>query len=84
MKTVEEFIKEIADSKELQEELNTMSEEVLGEFLKKHGCDATAKEFTDFARSQEGEIGDDAASAAVGGLWIRKIYSSAAPFGSKR
>ena len=67
MKTVEEFYKEISDSKELQEELNTMNEEVLGEFLKKHDCEADAKEFADFARSQEGEIQDDDAGAVAGG-----------------
>ena len=68
MKTVEEFYKEIADSKELQEELKKTSDEMVEEFLKKHGCDASAKEFTDFLRSQnEGEVEDDVATAVAGG-----------------
>ena len=69
MKTAEEFYEEIAASKELQEEFKAASDEMLEMFLKKHGCDATAKDFTAFVRSQtEGEIEDDAAAAAAGGL----------------
>ena len=68
MKTVEEFYKEIRGSKELQEELYSLKEKTLGDFLKKHDCGGTAKEFTDFARSQEeGEIEDSEVEAASGG-----------------
>ena len=68
MKTVEKFYKEIRGSKELQEELNTLKEKTLGDFLKKHDCEGTEKEFTDFARSQEeGEIEDSEVEAASGG-----------------
>ena len=68
MKTIEEFYKEIAGSKELQEELKVLTEEALGEFLKKHNCQATAKEFLDYAKAQqEGEIQDADAEAASGG-----------------
>ena len=68
MKTIEEFYKEIAGSKELQEELKVLTEEALGEFLRKHDCEATAKEFSDYTRSlTEGELTDDDAQTAAGG-----------------
>ena len=71
MKTIEEFYKEIACSKELKEELKKLSDEALGEFLKKHNCEATAKEFADYAKTQtEGEIGDMDAEAATGGSFF--------------
>lgn len=45
------------------------SGETLNEFLKKHGCDADAKAFTALLRTcHEGEIEDDDAAAAAGGL----------------
>ncbi len=69
MKTVEEFYKEIADSPELQAELKAASDEMLGAFLKKHGCEADVKDFTAFVKAQsEGEIEDDEAAAAAGGV----------------
>lgn len=69
MKTIEEFYREIAGSKELQEELHAASQEMLRVFLKKHGCDADVKEFAAFVRSQsEGEIDDDVAAIAAGGF----------------
>ena len=68
MKTMEELYKEILESKELWEELKVLTEEALGEFLKKHNCKATAKEFSDYAKLQEeGEIQDNDAEEAVGG-----------------
>lgn len=68
MKTIEELYKEIAESKELQEELKNVSEEELEAFLKKHSCDATAKEFADYVKSQaEGEIADEDATVIAGG-----------------
>ena len=71
MKTIEEFYKEIAGSKELQEELKVLTEETLVEFLKKHNCEATAKELSDFVKSQaDGEIGDMDAEAATGGAFF--------------
>ena len=85
MKTVEEFYKEIAGSPELQNELKAASDEMLGAFLKKHGCDADVKDFTAFVRSQsEGEIDDDEAGAVAGGhILDTKAYKSAPkkPFG---
>lgn len=71
MKTAEEFYKEIAGSKELQEELKKLNVETLGAFLRKHDCEATAKEFADYAKSRaEGELTDDAAEAAAGGYYL--------------
>ena len=68
MKTAEEFYKEIAGSPELQNELKAASDEMLGAFLKKHGCDADVKDFREFVRSKsEGEIEDDDATAVAGG-----------------
>ena len=76
MKTIEEFYKEIAGSKELQEELKKLSDEALGEFLKKHNCEATAKELSDFVKSQtEGEIGDVDVEAATGGAFFPVMTS---------
>ena len=71
MKTVEEFYKEIAASKELQEELQNAYHEKLEVFLKKHDCAADAKEFKAFIMAQcEGEIKDEAAESIAGGrVW---------------
>ena len=69
MKTVEEFYKEIAASKELQKELKAASDGTLEAFLKKHDCSASASDFEKYVKSQsEGEIGDDFAGAAAGGF----------------
>ena len=68
MKTVEEFYKEISESKALQEELKNAADGALEVFLKQHGCDADAKEFAAFVRAQsEGPIDDDAAAAIAAG-----------------
>ena len=76
MKTIEEFYKEIAGSKELQEELKVLTEEALGEFLKKHNCEATAKVFADYAKLQaEGEISDEDAETAGGGAFAPVMTS---------
>ncbi|MBR4721035.1 MAG: hypothetical protein IK057_04670 [Clostridia bacterium] len=74
MKTLEEFINEINASKELQEELKNASCEMLDAFLKKHGCGATAKDFTAFIKSKaEGEIEDDDVEAIAGGIYSQSI-----------
>ena len=69
MKTVEEFCKEIARSKELQDELKNAWDETLKAFLTKHGCEADVEKFLQLAsESSEGEIEDeDVASIAGGG-----------------
>ena len=70
MKTLEEFVKEIESSKELQKELETAYNEALGTFLKKYGCGATAEEFSNYMRTQkEGEIRDDVVGKVDGGTY---------------
>ena len=69
MKTMEAFYREIAGSKELQEALNSLNEAALEEFLRKHDCEATAKEFAEYAKTQaEGEMEDGAVEAVTGGM----------------
>jgi hypothetical protein len=68
MKTIEEFIKEIEGSKALQKEFETISDkDAAAAFLKKYDVDATVKDFAD-AITTEGEITDDEATAAAGGV----------------
>ncbi len=72
MKTVEALYKEIAESKELQNELKAASDEMLKAFLKKHDCDASVEDFTEYAKSQEeGEMEDNDVEAIVGGIFLR-------------
>ena len=69
MKTIEEFYKEIAVSKELQDELKTVSDKMLEEFLKKHDCNASVKDFTEYLDAHnEGELDDADAGKVAGGL----------------
>ena len=71
MKTIEEFYQEIAGSKELQKELKIMTEKALTDFLRKHDCEGTAKEFIDFVKThKEGEISDEDVGVVAGGGWI--------------
>ena len=71
MKTAEEFYKEIADSKELQEELKNASNEMLEAFLKRHDCDASVKEFAAFVDAhREGALDDEDARTVAGGIPI--------------
>ena len=71
MKTIEELYKEINASEELKKAVSAIKDKgALADFLKEHGCDASADELEKFVKSQsEGEIGDDAAGAVAGGLW---------------
>ena len=70
--TKEELYKEISTSEELKKAVSEIKDKTaLADFLKKHGCEASADEFEKFVKSQsEGEIGDDAAEAAAGGKWF--------------
>ena len=69
MKTIEEFYKEIAVSKELQEEWKKTSDEMLEVFLKKHDCSASVKDFTEYVNARrEGEIEDEIVQAVAGGV----------------
>ena len=76
MKTAEEFYKEIAASKELQEEVNALEAGRLDVFLKKHDCAASAKEFMAFANSiTEGELDDDGAEEISGGIFHMPMFT---------
>ncbi len=71
MKTVEELVKEINGSKELQKEIKAIkNDDEFEAFLKNNGCGASTKEYLDYVESlNEGEIEDDDAKAAAGGRW---------------
>lgn len=75
MKTLEQFIKEIDASKGLQEELkNLQDKDAVAAFLKKHDCSATTEELVEAIKAKagngQGELSDDEASAASGGVWF--------------
>ena len=75
MKTLEQFIKEVEASEELQNELKNLKDaDAANAFLKAHGCGATADELAAFIQSQakdrQGELSDDEVSAASGGVWF--------------
>ncbi|MBO4429541.1 MAG: hypothetical protein J5832_06260 [Clostridia bacterium] len=75
MKTLDEFIKEINGSKELQEELkNAKDIDAVNAFLKKHDCDATAEKLSEYIKSQKNdgarELSDDEVSEVAGGFWM--------------
>ncbi len=81
MKTVEELFNEFEASDELRNELKAIRDDsALAEFLKKHGCDASAAEFKSFIKSicddeNEGEISDDAVEAVAGGASADEEYN---------
>ena len=83
MKTIEELYNEINASEELKKAASAIKDKgALADFLKEHGCDASADEFEKFVKSQtEGEIGDDAAGAAAGG---GPMFGFRAPEGASR
>ena len=75
MKTLNEFIKEVSSSKELQKELkNAKDADVVNAFLKEHDCDATAGELAEYIKSQRNdgarELSDDEVSEVAGGIWM--------------
>ena len=74
MKTIEEFIKEILGSAELQAALKEIKDkDALAEFLKKNDVDGTVEDFGKALKSKaeaEGEITDDAAEAVAGGDFV--------------
>ena len=77
MKTIEEFIKEIEGSAELQAALKAIKDkDALAAFLKKNDVDGTVDDFGKAIQAQaeaEGEITDDAAEAVAGGGFFRSI-----------
>lgn len=72
MKTVEEFIEEIAGSKAIRDELKAIKDnEELTAFLGKHGVSASAEDFSGAYKAKdeyEGELSDDTAEAVAGGI----------------
>ena len=81
MKTIEEFIKEIQGSAELQAALKEIKDkDALAEFLKKNDIDGTVEDFGKAIQAKaeaEGELADDAAEAVAGGGlggWFRQWF----------
>ena len=72
MKTLNDFIKEITASKELQDEMkNLKDKEALEAFFKAHDCDATTEDYAALVKlseDKEGEIPDELAEAVAGGF----------------
>ena len=70
MKTIEELYKEINASEELKKAVSEIKDKTaLADFLKEHGCEVSVDEFAKYIKSQnEGEIDDDAAASAAGGI----------------
>ena len=69
MKSMEEFCKEIAGSKELQQELKKTSFKEMEEFLREHDCEANVNDFIAYVEAQnEGEIDDEVAKTIAGGI----------------
>ena len=71
MKTLEELLKEINESEELQKEFADATEsDTLGEFLKKHGSDATLEELVEYVKEKDntqGSLSDEEVAAVAGG-----------------
>lgn len=86
MKTIEAFIKEIEGSVALQDELKTTKDQnELAEFMKKNGCEAAVEELINALIAEaEGEISDDSAEAAAGGIQagnlLKKYRTEFSPF----
>ena len=72
MKTVQDFIKEIEGSAELQAALKEIKDkDALAAFLKKNDVDGTVEDFGKAIQAKaeaEGEISDDSAEAVAGGI----------------
>lgn len=78
MKTLEELYKDIAASEELKNAYaQAQNEGRAQEFLKEHGCEATAKELSAFiAEKSSGELSDDELDNVSGGGCSEKITCS--------
>ncbi|MBQ9383338.1 MAG: hypothetical protein IJT87_03805 [Ruminiclostridium sp.] len=81
MKTIEEFIKEIEGSAELQAALKAIKDkDALEAFLKKNDVDGTVEDFIKAVEAKaeaEGELSDDAVEAVAGGSlwdWLKAIW----------
>ncbi|MBR4341515.1 MAG: hypothetical protein IKH90_00500 [Ruminococcus sp.] len=74
MKKIEEFIKEIQGSAELQAVLNAIKDkEALATFLKEQNVDGTVEQFAEAVKAvagAEGELSDEAAENVAGGDFV--------------
>ena len=77
MKTIESIINQIKVSEELQKKLaEAAKNNTVADFLKEQGCEATAEEFINALKPQEGELGDDELGAVAGGAnWLEALIS---------
>ena len=77
MKTIQDFIKEIEGSAELQAELDAIKDDgALAAFLKEHDVDGTAEQLLETVKAkmnEEGELSDEEAEATAGGLSITDV-----------
>ena len=82
MKTFEDFYKEINESEELRKAASEIRDKTaLADFLKEHDCEASMDEVEKYVKSQiEGEIGDDAAAAAAGGIAETEVNGAIGDF----
>ena len=75
MKTIEEFIKEIESSADLQNELKSIKDKyALERFLKVNEVNGTVEDFGKAVQAKagaEGAISDDDAEAVAGGIYER-------------
>ncbi|MBR1433225.1 hypothetical protein [Ruminococcus sp.] len=71
MKTIQDFIKEINGSAELQNAIKAIKDkDALAEFLKKNDVEGTVEDFGKALKVQsEGEMTDNDAEAIAGGRW---------------
>ena len=81
MKPIQDFIKEIEGSAELQAALKEIKDkDALAAFLKKYDVEGTVEDFGKAIQAQaeaEGELSDDAAEAVAGGGivgWFRQWF----------
>ena len=78
MKTIEEFIKEIEGSADLQNEIKAIKDkDALAELLEKNNVEGTAEDFGKALQemsNKEGEISDEDAGAVAGGWWRVEKY----------
>ena len=77
MKTIQDFIKEIQGSAELQAALKAIKDkDALAAFLKEQGVDGTVEQFAEAIKSKvgaEGELSDDDAEAVAGGTFVQFV-----------
>ena len=78
MKTIDEFIKEIEGSADLQNEIKAIKDkDALSAFLKKNDVEGTAEDFVKAVkakRSAEGPLPDESVDAVAGGVQAGDIF----------